>query len=105
MKIPKRFQLKDKRWTVVRVKILQSDDGILCDGLCDCETRTIYLQSGMSRRRTEETFLHELFHAVLHEAHVNPYTRLSNGVEDVICDAFADLMLNRFTTPKWKRTK
>lgn len=105
MHIPKRFHLKGKVWKVILKKNLKHPDGTECDGLCDLQSRIIYLDSELSRLGKKATFLHELFHAVIHEAHIYSGVRFSEGVEEVLCDAFADLVHNSFTHLKWKKKK
>jgi len=105
MRIPKRFNLKGKAWQVVVETDLKHDDGTECDGLCDVEGRVIYLDARLRGRKKKFIFLHELTHALIHEAHINPGVRFSEGVEEVLCDAFADLITSSFTNIKWKKRK
>ncbi len=100
--IPRSFILKGKRWKVIRRKKLNKDDTYL--GLCDVYRRTIYLKLSLKGKDLEATFLHELFHAVVHEAHINPGVHWSEGVEEVVCDAFADVVTSLFTV-KLKRIR
>ncbi len=105
MRIPRQFKLKGKRWNVKYVPELKADDGDGCDGLCDFDTRTITLDASLRGRKKRETFLHELFHVVIHEAHINRGVRFSDGLEEVLCDAFSDLMTTSFSHLKWKKQK
>jgi hypothetical protein len=103
MKIPHTFLLKGKRWKVLRPKVIKVD-GEVCDGLCSWHTRTIRICSDLPQREAWNVFLHELFHAVLFEAHINRGARFSEGLEDVICDAFTDVIASLFSV-KLKRDK
>jgi Zn-dependent peptidase ImmA (M78 family) len=105
MRYPKAFQHKGKTWRVVYEADLKHDDGTICDGLCDLEGRVIYLDAKLKGRKKKTTFLHELCHVLVHEAHINPGVRFSEGVEEVLCDAFADMLSTAFTNIKWKKTK
>lgn len=105
MRIPKQFKLKGKNWRIVYEVDPKADDGTVCDGMCDFDTRTIILDSNLKGKKRKATFLHELFHVVVHEAHINPGVRFSGGVEEVLCDAFADLLTTSFTGFKWKKRK
>lgn len=95
MKIPRSFYLKGKRWKVIRPRTIK-EDGEVCDGLCSWHTRTIRISSDLSKREAFDVFLHELFHAVVFEAHVNRGAKFSEGLEDVMCDAFVDVMKSLF---------
>lgn len=103
MRIPKEFKHKGKTWKVVYEPDLKVD-GDECEGCCDFDTRTIYLDASLKGRKKKQTFLHELFHVLVHEAHINPGVRFSGGVEEVLCDAFADLLSTSFIL-KWKKRK
>jgi Zn-dependent peptidase ImmA (M78 family) len=83
---------------------LKADDDSQCDGLCDLQKRIVYLDASLKGKKRTATFLHELFHVLVHEAHINPGVRFSEGVEEVLCDAFADLLLTSFKL-KWKKQK
>ncbi len=102
--IPKGFVLKGKRWKVLRPKIIKHD-GQVCDGLCSWHTRTIRISRDLKIREAKQVFLHELFHAVIYEAHINPGARFNDSLEDVICDAFADVIKTLFTVTFKKGTR
>jgi hypothetical protein len=103
MRIPKEFKLKGKKWKVkLSPDLVTKED---CVGECDFDTRTITLDSSLKGRKKKSVFLHELFHVLVHEAHINPGVRFSEGVEEVLCDSFADLLVSSFTDLKWKKTK
>ncbi len=103
-RIPKRFTLKGKDWTVEFEKDLKHDDGTFCDGLCDLDTRTIWLEKALDKDKRIATFLHEISHAMIHETHIRPGARFSDSLECVLCDGWADLMQTLFKL-KWKQTK
>ncbi len=90
-KIPRSFLLKGKRWKVLRPRSIKQD-GAPCDGLCIWHTRTIQVCSDLPPIEARQVFLHELVHAVIYEAHINRGARFSEGLEDVMCDAFVDVV-------------
>lgn len=59
MKIPARFQLAGSEWTVVYVPNLTEL------GHCHSEGRVIQIRKGLSKQDEEQTFYHELVHAIL----------------------------------------
>jgi Zn-dependent peptidase ImmA (M78 family) len=101
MPIPKRISIKGKTYKIRLRKKLVHEDGQECDGLCDLETRTIYINKELNLKKQKEVLLHELFHAIVEEAHINPGVRFTEGIEEVLCDAFADF-LTTSTKLKWK---
>lgn len=103
MRIPKQFKLKGKLWKVAYKDNLK-EDGEELDGLCVFSTRTIWLDSSLRGKKKKSVFLHELFHVVIHEAHINPGVRFSEGIEEVFCDAFSDVMVSLFNL-KWKKQR
>ncbi len=105
MRIPNKFTHKGKLWTVLYEADLKHDDGTECDGLCDLDERIIYLDAALTGRKKKQTFLHELFHVLIFEAHINAGVRFSEGLEEVLCDAFADLITTSFSSIKWKKRK
>jgi hypothetical protein len=90
-KIPKVISIKGKLWKISfrkRIKL----DGVDCDGLCESGKRLILLRSGLTKKDLIHTFLHEYFHAVLHELHVD----VDGGLEEVIVDGMASCLLENF---------
>jgi hypothetical protein len=77
--IPQSFYLVGCQWTVKFTEDLTEY------GKCDCTTFTIYLRSGMNKNFTEQTFFHELVHAVMfamgHTSH-----------DEVFVDSFGALL-------------
>lgn len=100
MRIPMSFKHKGKTWKVkYQPDLIEKEEA---DGMTDFDTRTILLDSSLKGQKKKAVFLHELFHVVVYEAHVPSNVRFSEGVEEVLCDAFADLMTKSFTKLKWK---
>lgn len=105
MRIPKEFTHKGKHWKVIQTADPKHEDGTDCEGLCDCENRVIILDARLKGKAKKTAFLHELFHVVVFEAHINQGVRFTVGLEEVLCDAFADLISTSFTNIKWKKQK
>ncbi len=77
--IPSTFYLVGGLWTVKWVEDLSEY------GKCDCATFTIYLRTGMNKTFTEQTFFHELVHAIMFAmGHTNQ--------DEVFVDAFGALL-------------
>lgn len=103
MRIPNEFKLKGKRWRVL-YEVNPVEDEVDCDGLCDTDKREIILRKSLKGKYKQSVFLHELTHAMLFEAHINAGVPFSEGVEEVICDANADLLTTSFSL-KWKKKR
>lgn len=101
MKIRKEFYIKGKLWSVEYRWGLRAKEK--CSGLCDFENRIIYLERSDSKEEKWSTFIHEITHAALYEAHINPSSGLSTESEEIVCDAMEDLLTSLFTF-RWKRS-
>ena len=77
--VPLSFYLVGWQWSVKYVEDLSDY------GTCDCTTQTIRLRAGMPKTFTEQTFCHELVHAIMfamgHTQH-----------DEVFVDAFGALL-------------
>lgn len=62
---PKTLEINDEVYTIKLVKRIPHKDSCPTDnGLCDYNTRTIYIRSTQSRRGMFRTFIHEVLHAI-----------------------------------------
>jgi Zn-dependent peptidase ImmA (M78 family) len=95
MELPKQFRLKGKLWKVVLVKQLVHEDGTKCYGICDTDTRVIHIEKNLNPAERFNAFLHELCHAMIHEAHIDE-TLLDGKIEEILCEAFADIFTHDF---------
>jgi Zn-dependent peptidase ImmA (M78 family) len=104
MKIPKKIKIKGKTWRIRLVPSIIEDDEE-CQGLCNFDDRLILINKKLSEAQTKFVLFHEVFHALLHEAHVPRNVRFSEALEEVICDSFADLLTSTFKNTELKRTR
>ena len=78
-KVPKGFSLAGCDWTVKIVEDISEY------GTCDYATQTIRLRAGMNKSLTEQTFAHELVHAIMFSmGHTNH--------DEIFVDAFGALL-------------
>lgn len=68
--IPKRRTILGKVWKIKEIERPVCDDGAECWGLCDTDKREIFIKSTLTEDQKIRTFLHEVFHAVIHESKV-----------------------------------
>jgi hypothetical protein len=84
--IPKTFQLVGGKWTVKTVKDMTDL------GRCDPAVFTIYIKEGLNPAYAEQTFYHELVHAIM-------FAMGKNEHNEEFVDAFGAL-LHQFTRSK-----
>ncbi len=90
MKLREEFSLKGKLWKLKRRWCLRASDGEKVRGLCDFDTRTIWLDRLLVGEEAKLIFMHEVVHAALYEAHLDHNSGLSAEIEEIIADAVAD---------------
>jgi hypothetical protein len=96
MRIPKQFTHKGKVWKVEYEEELHHEDGTECDGLCDWDSRTIFLDTSLTGKKKLAIFLHELFHVLVWEAHISEGAAFTEDIEDILADAFSDMLTTTF---------
>jgi hypothetical protein len=103
MKMPKKLMIKGSEWKVIeRVKIMLGQDE--CDGLCDFEAKKIFIRKEATPSEKAAALIHETLHAALRESHISGNVGWVDPlVEDVLCDALAEVLLSNFTVEKKKR--
>lgn len=77
--IPTSFYLVGCEWSVKYIEELSEY------GKCACDTQTIYLRAGMNKNFTEQTFCHELVHAIM-------FSMGHTQHDEVFIDAFGQLL-------------
>ena len=99
MFIPDQFKVKGKLWKVKFIHDLREDHEKV-SGVCDTDKRVIELDSKLRSTKLRLTFLHELFHALAFESHTTDL--MSDDLEEVLADSFADLIETSFEQLEWK---
>ena len=89
MNIPSQFTLGGLVWKVVWRKRIKGKYGE-----CVLHKQTIHLLSGLPPELTEQTFLHELCHAI-------HYAMGKNEHNEEFIDAFATMLHQALTTAKY----
>ena len=77
--LPTSFTLAGFEWTVV----LRAD--LSEYGRCDPTTQVIYIREGMNKQLTEQTFFHELVHAIM-------FSMGQTNHDEVFTDAFGTFL-------------
>lgn len=67
MKLPKHVKISGIKYTVVLKKRLE-DSGDACWGVTDYPGATIYIRKELSEQKQRQTLMHEMVHAMMHEA-------------------------------------
>ena len=70
MKIPRFRKLKLSTWRYKEIVNLKDDHGNKCFGLCDFESKTIYIEKRQGRKQKQDSYLHENLHAIFCEIEV-----------------------------------
>lgn len=78
--------------------VSSNEDGCQLAGMTDPNTRTIYVDCTMPKEEISKTFLHEVTHAIMHEAHLHNDGWVEPLIEEVICDAVAEGVLELLGT-------
>ncbi len=98
MKLPKSFVYKGHTWTIKIVSNLIHDDRTKCDGICDTDLRVVYIDKDLSSKAKTQAFLHELFHVLIHETHIPLDAPFTETVEDIVAEAFSDMLCTLLKT-------
>lgn len=103
MRMPKKLKIKGSDWKVVeKTKIMLEADE--CDGLCDFEAKKIYIRRHATPQEKSAALIHETLHAALRESHISGNVGWVDPlVEDVLCDALAEVLLSNFTVEKKRK--
>ncbi|MGA3473002.1 ImmA/IrrE family metallo-endopeptidase [Lactiplantibacillus plantarum] len=67
MKLPAYVKISGINYTVVLKKRLE-DSGDACWGVTDYPGATIYIRKELSEQKQRQTLMHEMVHAMMHEA-------------------------------------
>lgn len=93
MKVPHKVRIK---WNVTYYVVwVDKFDDPLCLGLCDQAKKHIYLKKGMAPKVVEETFWHEVIHALEFEHNIK--------IPHQSVDDLAISLVRLFNLNKWLR--
>ena len=82
------FNLAGSRWSVVYLPHMEEL------GKCDPEKQTIFIRMDMNKQTTEQTFYHELVHAIM-------FTMGHMTHDEVFTDAFGGFLHQFAKTQEW----
>lgn len=82
MNIPKKIYIENHLWRVKKRRNLKYNN-TKCYGLCDYETRTLFIDSSLNGFLLKEALVHEITHALMHELKL----RISYNTDEKICDS------------------
>jgi len=90
------------RYKVKYVEKLENENWL---GLCNRETKTIYIKTGQTKENEMITFIHELLHSLIGESSIDQ--SLSNELEEIIVDLMAKFWVSLFKQLKknYEKTK
>lgn len=103
MKLPKYRTILGKKWKIRFKWNLRCDDGHKVDGLCDFKNRYIWLDRLLPKDERFQVFLHEEFHAVLHELCFNQL-EASSDAQEIVCEGLSRWMVETYDI-KFKKKK
>lgn len=92
MKLPSEVLIRKKKWKVRVRKTLYEREK--CYGLCWPDRALIEVDASLKGDELRWVFFHEYCHAMLWESGATSHdTEITDFVEEIICDAFADAMI------------
>ncbi len=96
-KCPKSFLVKGRRWHIkfVGMEQLTDPDGSESYAIAHMDVRTIVVDRELKKDPAllEEIMLHEVWHVAFKENHLDQVTEMTGDVEEVMCDLFADTVI------------
>lgn len=102
LKIKSKFKIKGKEWQVIYKWNLHDPEHGPCHGLCDPNTRTIYLNRLDDAETKARAFIHELYHAIAFECHATEAGGVDGFLAEVLAEGQTDVFLDLFEL-KWRR--
>jgi Zn-dependent peptidase ImmA (M78 family) len=83
------MRINNKNWKLVRLNAsddrLKRSDGISVLGVCDNNTKTIYINQNLQGKLLDRVILHEITHVFCFEYGLN----LDIAAEEILCDFMA----------------
>jgi hypothetical protein len=97
MKIPSKFVIKGKQWSVVYKPKLNDPELGECNALVDWMESTIFIDRNLPRNEKAIALLHEIIHILLDEYHLHETGGIQDKfAEEVICAGLAKSLLEIF---------
>lgn len=87
----KEISIKGKTWKIEEKSGVELDS-VPCDGICDPESHTIFIDKKIKGLKRRETLLHECLHAIFSETHID----ISAELEEVIVGNCASAVTSLF---------
>ena len=100
----KTFKIKGYEWRLEYKLDLHVPDIGKCDGFCDVETRTIWLEKALDVEQRWLVFFHELVHAINHELHVTEEGGIDGVLGEIIAEGLTSV-LNQLFVFSWRGSK
>lgn len=91
-----------KRWFTKYKWGLRDDNGHPCDGLADKEKRIIWLDHSLKGTKKDQTYFHELLHALFSELKISG-TLLTDETEEMIVLNIEEFVFDNFNIRLKKR--
>lgn len=88
----KTLRIRGEKWLIKTKFALRGEDGTPYMGLCDPNTRTIYIEQDLPEDIFLETLIHEYIHAVWFECGV-PDTEISMDMQHMLLNPLAKDMV------------
>jgi Zn-dependent peptidase ImmA (M78 family) len=93
MKLPKELNIKGAVYSIKHTDDFSDSDKN--DGLCDFETKTIYINNNLSNDLIKRTLIHECFHAVMFECGIH-CAKISEDLEEIIVENLSNFLIDSF---------
>lgn len=101
MRIPKSFKVNGHTWTVRYKWNLHAEDGDKVVGLNLPLSREVLIERSLTKEEREQTFIHEMIHAVFAENHVREV--ISLDTEEILTAALEQYIWRNFDL-RWRKT-
>jgi hypothetical protein len=91
------FKIKGYEWKLRYKLDLHVPDIGKCDGFCDIDTRTIWLEKALNVEQRWLVFFHELVHAINHELHVTEEGGIDGVLGEIIAEGLTSVLNEMFS--------
>jgi len=102
MKIPKKFKVNGKTWTVgYKWNLRDPDNDEKLDGINLPKTREVFIDRSCSKEEREQAFIHELLHSVFAENHIREVVSIES--EEIIVSMLEEYLWCHFDL-RWRKS-